>query len=348
MREKRILSEAKLCANLTLEKDGVCIDAAASNADVPWSAYIQCPLQTFWEDAVFRVELSFPDLYPWRPLEVRFAPGVFHPNVAEDGSVCNRLVGDHWSPAMGARGILTSTRALLASPNFSATDLGEADDEEAALAADEAARQAAGRNTPQKLYHYTSRDAVQAISGSHELKASTSGIAGPGVYATALHPTNRTRAEIERNNWGGASWSAATRADFVVELDVEALQEQGYAATRVESGSSRDVWLITPVISSASSIRLDGFNSVISDFDSISSCERNKEAGRLFREDSANYELRVLESIAAVGRQLPGVTRQERGREDAEHGNKQVSEPEPPEARLGGSAALSTVYVASS
>ena len=190
MREKRVLAEAKRCAALTLEKDGVCIDVDTAGTSEPWTAYIQGPLGTPWETGVFKVEISFPDKYPWQPLQLRFAKGIFHPNVAADGSICNRLAGDHWSPALGPSALLIYTRALLDMPNLAAKDKGEIDAEDQCLADEEKARRFGGLNAPQKLYHYTCQDAVASISRTQQLCPSSTGVAGPGIYATSMHPTN--------------------------------------------------------------------------------------------------------------------------------------------------------------
>jgi len=281
----------------------MCIDSASAVPDAPWTAYIQGPLGTFWEDAIFRLEIVFPGMYPWQPLQLRFVPAIFHPNVALDGTICNRLATDHWSPALGPAAILTYTRALLASPNFSTRDGGEAESEEALLAADEEARRIGGLDFPRKVYHYTCREAVTSISGTWELKSSKSGIYGPGVYATALHPTNCTKSEIERNNWGCST--ATARTDFVIELDVAALQEQMYTVEK-HSQDGRDIWLIQKLTGESFSILLNDSNSTISDFDSMSSCVWNKEAGRLFMESSAEYQTKVSETIRTFG-QLPPI-----------------------------------------
>merc|ERR1712059_141839 len=97
---------------------------------------------------------------------------------------------------------------------------GDEDDEEASLRADAEARRIGGLGTPQRLYHYTDRASATSIQQLRELRASRTGLAGAGVYATALHPTNCTKVQIEANNWGHRTFSG-TWDDYVVELDVQ-------------------------------------------------------------------------------------------------------------------------------
>merc|ERR1712218_126262 len=102
-------------------------------------------------------------------------------------------------PAIGPSAMLTYARTLLEQPNFSAKEIGESD-EDATLAAEEETRKTAGIESPQKLYHYTSKAAMASISQTFQLRESSRGIAGVGIYATSMHPTNCTREQIERNN----------------------------------------------------------------------------------------------------------------------------------------------------
>merc|ERR1711920_1162396 len=114
-------------------------------------------------------------------------------------------------------------------------------DEDVTIAAEEQARRVFGVNTPLKLYHYTCEDAITSIANSRELRESSRGAAGSGIYATSMHPSNCTREQIARNNWGYYG-GAGSKLDFVIELDVESLQDQFYTAEKATEG--RDVWLI--------------------------------------------------------------------------------------------------------
>eukprot|EP00931_Biecheleriopsis_adriatica_P018538 TRINITY_DN12967_c0_g1_i4.p1 TRINITY_DN12967_c0_g1~~TRINITY_DN12967_c0_g1_i4.p1 ORF type:complete len:268 (+),score=46.75 TRINITY_DN12967_c0_g1_i4:42-845(+) len=214
-RELRLRNEAKKFAALTLEKDGICVVPSSDILHSPWTAYIQGPLLTMWESGVFQAEISFPDVYPMLPLMLKFTEGIFHPNIGHDGTICSRLAGDQWSPALNIMSVLIYTRSLLESPNFSAEDrgLGASDADEAqALAEEEAARRQGGQDMPKKLYHYTDPKAIEQIQKIQTLRESAGGIAGPGVYASSLHPTNRTKAQILASNYGGSGLQKVFRA----------------------------------------------------------------------------------------------------------------------------------------
>eukprot|EP00931_Biecheleriopsis_adriatica_P018536 TRINITY_DN12967_c0_g1_i2.p7 TRINITY_DN12967_c0_g1~~TRINITY_DN12967_c0_g1_i2.p7 ORF type:complete len:100 (+),score=11.11 TRINITY_DN12967_c0_g1_i2:317-616(+) len=69
---------------------------------------------------------------------------------------------------------------------------------------------------PKKLYHYTDPKAIEQIQKIQTLRESAGGIAGPGVYASSLHPTNRTKAQILASNYGGSGLQKVKRMAFVV------------------------------------------------------------------------------------------------------------------------------------
>lgn len=324
-REVRLRNESRKFGGLELETEGVCVEPSSDLFNSPWTVYIQGPLSTIWESGVFKAEITFPEKYPMLPFTLKFAEGIFHPNIGEDGTVCSRMVGDQWSPIFNVLSVLTYTRALLASPNFSAEDQGEmqtAEDEARALAEEEVARKHGGQGGPQKLYHYTDPAAIEKIRASRMLKESASGAGGAGVYATSLHPTNRTKAQILGSNYGGGAAAPPTnptgkgarhhgpsRADFVIELDVNILAQEGHTIGKLELGKSRDVWLITRA-QRPHDIRLSDVNSSISSFESFGSCTLNKLAERWFKTKQEMYEIRVRETIEKFGQQLLKVRRQ--------------------------------------
>lgn len=306
-RDKRIRAEAQLCASLTLEADGVCVDIESAVPERCWTAYVQGPLSTPWENAVFQLELTFPAAYPWNPLSIRFTHCIFHPNVSpEDGTLCDRLGSDQWSPAFRVPLMLMRTRALLSCPNSSAMDAGIVGGEEAALKADESIRTAIGLYMPQKLYHYTDRQSMASIEQSRVLRESTSGIAGNGVYATTLHPSNCSKAEIDRNNWGGGIFNVS-RCAYVIELDVSALESQGFRSNRVTE--NRNIFLITR-IGGPSSIPLDASNSSLAPFEKLATCHWNKVAGTLMTDRPDEYWALVSDTVRKFGNELVHVRRQ--------------------------------------
>jgi ubiquitin-protein ligase len=307
----------------------------ASNPQGPWIAYLQGPVNTIWECGVFRIELQFNDKYPLLPMHVKFADAIFHPNVGPDGTICSRLLGDQWSPVFTVMTVLTYLRSMLHDPNFSAVDSGKMLDEASTLAEEDAARKHNGRSLPQKLYHYTDPVAIKTIESSKCLKESGTGAGGPGVYASSLHPTNRTKEQILGSNYGGRPAAApisasgapgglligsgapapirtdprSNRADFVIELDVDALQSDCYKISKLNLGPGRDVWLIT-CSERPHDIQLTPVNSHIAKFENMCSCALNKLAHQLLKGDGDEYNRRVSATISQFGQHLLGTKRQ--------------------------------------
>jgi ubiquitin-protein ligase len=82
-----------------------------------WEAEIDGPEQTAWENGTFRLTLTFPPDYPFKPPSVRFTTPIFHPNVNQQGGICLDLLIDRWLPSYHAGSLLVSIRSFLDDPN---------------------------------------------------------------------------------------------------------------------------------------------------------------------------------------------------------------------------------------
>ena len=230
---------------------------------VQWTVYMQGPLDTVWESGVFEIHLLIPQNYPNAPPTLKFADPVFHPNVSSGGEVCCKLLQEQWLPAARIEQVLHTTRsflddgekdfgvALMSSWSSSGADAVAAT---GGLAGSSAAAGAAagtantqhvyvdpdtkyevrgmgetfkfqGESYPCKLYHYTTTAGRDLIKASGVLKGSVSGLAGAGVYA--IHPGKAGAKEDVLSNNYGLVWSNDERADYVIELGVEKLVQQG-------------------------------------------------------------------------------------------------------------------------
>lgn len=50
--------------------------------------------------SAFKVELTFPPEYPFRPPKIIFKTPIYHPNIDEQGQVCLSIVNtENWKPA---------------------------------------------------------------------------------------------------------------------------------------------------------------------------------------------------------------------------------------------------------
>ncbi|KAK6925571.1 Ubiquitin-conjugating enzyme E2 [Dillenia turbinata] len=84
-----------------------------------WKGTISGSKDTVFEGTEYKLSLSFPTDYPFKPPKVKFETGCFHPNVDVYGNICLDILQDKWSSAYDVRAILLSIQSLLGEPNTS-------------------------------------------------------------------------------------------------------------------------------------------------------------------------------------------------------------------------------------
>ncbi|KVI08144.1 ubiquitin-conjugating enzyme E2 20-like [Cynara cardunculus var. scolymus] len=84
-----------------------------------WKGTISGSKDTVFEGTEYKLSLSFPNDYPFKPPKVKFETGCFHPNVDVFGNICLDILQDKWSSAYDVRTILISIQSLLGEPNTS-------------------------------------------------------------------------------------------------------------------------------------------------------------------------------------------------------------------------------------
>lgn len=84
-----------------------------------WKGTIIGSKDTVFEGTEYKLFLSFPTDYPFKPPKVKFETGCFHPNVDLYGNICLDILQDKWSSAYDVRTILISIQSLLGEPNTS-------------------------------------------------------------------------------------------------------------------------------------------------------------------------------------------------------------------------------------
>lgn len=62
-----------------------------------WAGTIRGAEGTVYEGLTYRLSLSFPADYPFKPPTVRFESGCFHPNVDLHGNICLDILKEKWS-----------------------------------------------------------------------------------------------------------------------------------------------------------------------------------------------------------------------------------------------------------
>ncbi|KAL5994653.1 ubiquitin-conjugating enzyme [Asimina triloba] len=84
-----------------------------------WRGTISGSKGTVYDGMDYRLSLSFPSDYPFKPPKVKFETMCFHPNVDIHGNICLDILQDKWSSAYDVRTLLLSLQSLLGEPNNS-------------------------------------------------------------------------------------------------------------------------------------------------------------------------------------------------------------------------------------
>lgn len=82
-----------------------------------WIGTISGPEETVYSGHKYRLQLEFPNSYPYSAPIVKFLTPCFHPNVDLSGSICLDILKDKWSALYDVRTILLSIQSLLGEPN---------------------------------------------------------------------------------------------------------------------------------------------------------------------------------------------------------------------------------------
>ncbi|XP_054155834.1 ubiquitin-conjugating enzyme E2 D4-like [Oppia nitens] len=154
-----------------------------------WTATIDGPSDTPYENGVFNLTVDFPDNYPFKPPVIRFATRIYHPNITfYGGCICLDTLGSQWSCALTVPKVLLTIQLLLSEPN--------ADDPFNSRAADQYKRNRkrfneTARRWTQRYAKPKSKLLVQQTSDAMMISPSTSS-------ATAMDMTSTTTALVEQ------------------------------------------------------------------------------------------------------------------------------------------------------
>lgn len=82
-----------------------------------WEAVILGQLGTPYEGGIFKLNISIPSNYPFKPPIIIFTTKIYHPNINNAGNICLDILKNQWSPALTISKILLSICSLLSDPN---------------------------------------------------------------------------------------------------------------------------------------------------------------------------------------------------------------------------------------
>ncbi|GFO06705.1 ubiquitin-conjugating enzyme [Plakobranchus ocellatus] len=70
-----------------------------------------------YNKGAFKIEISFPAEYPFKPPKVIFKTKIYHPNIDEKGQVCLPIINpENWKPATKTDQVVNSLLALINDP----------------------------------------------------------------------------------------------------------------------------------------------------------------------------------------------------------------------------------------
>jgi len=127
---KRIMKEY---GDITAEPPNGCTIELPNESDIHfWEVTMQGPADSVYADGHFKIHVSLPKDYPFKPPTISFKTKIYHPNVSNDerGAMClGMLRADEWKPPNKIKEVLALVRATLEAP--------QPDDAVEASAADE-------------------------------------------------------------------------------------------------------------------------------------------------------------------------------------------------------------------
>uniref|UniRef100_A0A914PAS4 E2 ubiquitin-conjugating enzyme n=1 Tax=Panagrolaimus davidi TaxID=227884 RepID=A0A914PAS4_9BILA len=82
-----------------------------------WEAIIIGPPETPYQGGHFKLKITFPKDYPFKPPNVIFNTQIFHPNISKNGSTCLDILKHEWKVLYGISQVLLAVTGLLDDPN---------------------------------------------------------------------------------------------------------------------------------------------------------------------------------------------------------------------------------------
>ncbi|KAI9651874.1 MAG: hypothetical protein M1831_007539 [Alyxoria varia] len=116
--QKRISKELSQCTQEP--PTGMKIQLAEESNMYKWDIFLDGPEQSPYKNGVFKLLLTLPTDYPFKPPVISFQTKIYHPNVSNDekGSMClGMLRSDQWKPPNKISAVLDMVRNIMIEPN---------------------------------------------------------------------------------------------------------------------------------------------------------------------------------------------------------------------------------------
>lgn len=99
--------------------EGVTITLPSESDFNLWMANITGPADSVYAGGNFKIEITLPKEYPFKPPQLSFKTKIYHPNVTNDerGAMClGMLRPDEWKPPNKIADVLRLVRTVMAAP----------------------------------------------------------------------------------------------------------------------------------------------------------------------------------------------------------------------------------------
>ncbi|KAI9591021.1 ubiquitin-conjugating enzyme/RWD-like protein [Syncephalis fuscata] len=97
---------------------GLAVDPVSDETLFHWRGVLRGSSDGPYKNGNFKLDIRFPEDFPFKPPAIKFATRVYHPNIDEEGAICMDLLKpDSWKPATPILDVLAAVATLLEHPN---------------------------------------------------------------------------------------------------------------------------------------------------------------------------------------------------------------------------------------
>jgi ubiquitin-conjugating enzyme E2 D/E len=117
MRNNRILNDLKNLSNHDIPDVIQNVEINESDIYAEHTIVLRGPKDTPFDNGYFKLSITMPVDYPFKPPKMKFLTRMYHPNITSDGTICIDILKDQWSSALRLNTVILSLSSLLANPN---------------------------------------------------------------------------------------------------------------------------------------------------------------------------------------------------------------------------------------